>query len=195
MTKIIGYQKLETTKNRKKWYQLPNLKPSRIVVPKSMMDTMFIPISREPIIVDHRLYTCENKNPDKLWKYLNSTFFMLVVELFSRRLGGGALDIKVEDYKLMPVPDLDRIDFTYDENQLFSRSPAIYFKEVMEKSKVSLDEAVAKALGFVNAEDVVEQLHKDYVEVVEDRLIKADRPLKRKSSELAEKEEEDDKDN
>ncbi len=178
-SKIIGYQNLETTKNRKKWYQLPDLKPSKVVLPMSMMDTMFVPISKEPIIVDHRLYTCDSKSVFKLWEYLNSTFFLLVVELYARRLGGGALDIMVEDYNMMLVPDLDTIDFIYDERQLLSRRPQIYYKEVKEKSRTLLDLAIAKAMGFSNLEELVQHLHEDYIEVVEDRLIKADRPLKR----------------
>ena len=177
---VAGYNKLETTKNRKRWFKLPDLKPSRIVVPMSLMDTIYIPFSEEPIIVDARLYTLYSKNENSLWLYLNSTFFLLIIELFARRLGGGggALDIKVEDYEVMLVPKLDSIKLNFDKNLLLSRSPMIYFKEIREKSKTDLDYEVAKALGFADPEGVVAQLHSDYIEVVEDRLIKADRGLK-----------------
>ncbi len=187
-TKIIGYQNLETTKNRKKWYQLPDLKPSRILLAMSLMDTMFIPVSKEPIIVDHRLYTLNIRDTDNdnAWLYLNSTFFLLTIELFARRLGGGggALDIMVNDYDMMAVPDLNKIELKFDKDLLLSRSPKIYYDEVKEKSKIELDLVVAKAMGFKNAEEIVGQLHGDYVETVEDRLIKADRQLKRTGDEI-----------
>jgi type II restriction/modification system DNA methylase subunit YeeA len=175
---VKGFNMLETTKNRKPWFKLPDLKPSRIVVPMSLMDTMYIPFSKEPIIADARLYTLYTQNEDFLWLYLNSTFFLLIIELFARRLGGGALDIKVDDYEVMLVPELRLIKLNVDKNMLLSRSPKIYFDEIREKSKTDLDYDVAKALGFADPEGVVAQLHSDYTEVVEDRLIKANRGLK-----------------
>jgi type II restriction/modification system DNA methylase subunit YeeA len=182
---VKGYNNLETTRNRKPWFKLPDLKPSRIVVPMSLMDTIYIPLSREPIIVDARLYTLYSKNEDSLWLYLNSTFFLLIIELFARRLGGGggALDIKVDDYEKMPVPELNNFNLNFNANLLLSRSPKIYFDEIREKSRTDLDYEVAKALGFADPEEVVVQLHRDYIEIVEDRLIKADRDLKRKEDE------------
>ena len=175
---VKGYNRLETTKNRKPWFKLPDLKPSRIVVPMSLMDTIFIPLSKEPIIVDHRLYTLNIKNNDNTWSYLNSTFFLIVIELFARRLGGGALDIMVNDYDMMPVPDLNNIELGFDNDLLFSRSPKNYYQEAKEKSRIELDLVIAKAMGLTDATELVEQLHAEYIEIVEDRLIKADRGLK-----------------
>ncbi len=175
---IKGYNRLETTKNRKPWFKLPDLKPSRIVVPMSLMDKIFIPFSKEPIIVDARLYTLQTNEIDKVWSYLNSTFFLLTIELLSRRLGGGALDIKVSDYETMFVPDLNKIQFEFNKDKLLNRSPKIYYEEVKESSHFELDLVVAKALGFTDSKELVEKLHSEYIELVEDRLIKADRPLK-----------------
>ena len=177
---VRGYNSIETIKNRKIWFKLPDLKPTNIVVPMSLMDRLFIPFSKEPIIVDARLYTLnpKNTNTNNVWLYLNSTFFLMVIELFSRRLGGGALDIKVSDYEIMLVPNLQNIKLEFNSDLLFSRQPKIYYKELNEKSRMELDFAVAKSMGFNNAEEVVKELHKDYIGVVEDRLIKADRGLK-----------------
>ena len=175
---VKGYNRLETTKNRKTWFKLPDLKPSRIVIPMSLMDKIYIPLSKEPIIVDARFYTFKTKNEDNMWLYLNSTFFLIVVELFARRLGGGALDIKVDDYEKMLVPELNNFNMNFNASLLLSRSPKIYFDEIKEKSRTDLDYEVAKALGFADPEGVVDQLHSEYIEIVEDRLIKADRGLK-----------------
>ena len=188
---VKGYNKLETTKNRKPWFKLPDLKPSRIVVPMSLMDKIYIPLSNEPIIVDARLYTLDIKNVDNSWLYLNSTFFLIVIELFARRLGGGALDIKVEDYNAMPVPDLRKIDLKFDKTLLLSRSPKVYFQEIKEKSRIELDLAIAKFIGLDDAEEAVKELQFEYIRLVEDRLIKADRPLKRLESEQESEEDEE----
>ena len=179
---VRGYNSLETIKNRKIWFKLPDLEPTNIVVPMSLMDRLFIPFSKEPIIVDARLYTLnpKNTNTNNVWLYLNSTFFLMVIELFSRRLGGGggALDIKVSDYEVMLVPNLKDIKFDFDRSILLSRQPKIYYQEIKEESRIELDLAVAKAMGFNNVKELVKQLHIEYIGVVEDRLIKADRGLK-----------------
>lgn len=186
--KIIGYNNLETTKNRKNWYVLPELNPSRILLPMSMMDTIFIPMSQEPIIVDHRLYACNSKIGDDLWLYLNSSFFLLIIELYSRRLGGGALDIMVEDYEAMPVPNFKSLRIEFNVQRVLKEKPEIYFKHMKKRNILDLDLSIAKSIGLDGPENIVAQMHKDYVEVVEDRLIKADRPLKGKDNT-------DDKDN
>lgn len=177
---VKGYNRLESTKNRKPWFKLPDLNPSKIVVSKSQMDTIFIPYSKVPIITADRFYTLNVKNIDNTWLYLNSTFFLIVIELFARRLGGGggALDIMVNDYDMMSVPDLNNIELDFNAAQLLARTPKIYYQEVKEKSRTELDVAVAKAMGLNDPEEIVEHLHEEYVEVVEDRLIKADRGLK-----------------
>jgi hypothetical protein len=78
----------------------------------------------------------------------------------------------------MLVPDLDHLNLKFNANLLLSSSPKAYFDEIKEENKKDLDCEVAKQLGFDEPENVVENLHKEYVKVVEDRLIKAGRPLK-----------------
>jgi hypothetical protein len=54
-----------------------------------------------------------------------------------------------------------------------------YYDEVKESDRRELDKAVLRALGFPEHEldALVDELHKAFVWVVEDRLIKAGRPL------------------
>ena len=181
------YHNRSTCKNRNPWYKLADLKPSRILLPMSWMDTIYIPISKEDIICDARLYLLYPKDNsidvENLWLYLNSTLFYLTAELYGRRLGGGAIDIKVEDYEEIPIPDLSKIKIEYDHSSLLRREPLIYHEEVMQQDRIELDKAVLRTLGFNENEldSLVKALHKAFIEVVEDRLIKADRPLKRLS--------------
>lgn len=182
-----GFDKRPTCRSRNPWYKLPDFSNTKILLPMSWMDIIYIPKSKEPCICDHRLYSLyrkNNVNEDKLWLYLNSTLFYLTVELYCRRLGGGggATDIMVEDYEVMPVPSstiINRID--YDPEPLLNRKPLIYYKEVEQKDRRALDRAVLKALGFNEGEidKLLDELYKAFIDVVDDRLIKADRPLKR----------------
>jgi len=184
---VKGYHKLETTKNRDPWFRLSDLQPGNVFLPVSLLDRLYVPLSKELMLCDKRFYILKPRTAkpsfEKLWAYLNSTVFLLTIELYCRRLGGGgaASDITVEDYNIMPVPDLERLDIAYvPDEQFLNRTPLIYFDEVMQKDRQALDSAVLKAMGFQECEKLLKDLYAAFIEVVEDRLIKADRPLKRK---------------
>ncbi len=177
-----GFYKRPTCRARDPWYSLHEFQEAKIFPPMSWGDVMYISYSPEPYVCDARLYGLYPKKPgleNTLACYLNSTLFFLTVELYCRRLGGGATDIKVEDYEQMPVPDLakTRIDFDFSK---FAREPLKYMKEVEQADRKELDRAVLRAMGFKEKEleGLVDELHRAFVEVVEDRLIKAGRPLK-----------------
>jgi len=176
-----GFHERPTCKSRPKWYHLPELEEAKIFPLKSWEDVIYIPVSRRPYVCDQRLYSLYPK-PAKLEKtlacYLNSTLFYLTVELYCGRLGGGATDIKVQDYEEMPVPDLARMNISFDMEHLFRREPLRYTEEVKQEDRKELDRALLLALGFPEGEvgRLVEKLHRAFVEVVEDRLIKAKGP-------------------
>jgi hypothetical protein len=176
-----GYNERPTCKARRPWYVIPELEPANILLPMSWMSMIYIPYCNEKILCDARLYAANTENnisPRKLWFYLNSTLFYITVELLCRRLGGGATDIKVEDYEMMPIPDFSDININLGEN-ILRRPPKPYYDEVKEPDRRELDKAVLRALGFPEHEldALVDELHKAFVWVVEDRLIKAGRPL------------------
>jgi len=143
-----------------------------------MMDMLYIPLSENKIICDNRFYTLEVDKIRIFWLYLNSIVFYITIELICRRLGGGASDIMVDDYRTMPVPDLSKLIIEYDYKRL-DRPVFIYYKEIHQNDRRDLDRAVLKALGFEDPENILDELYSCFVEVVEDRLMKADRPLKR----------------
>ncbi|MCS7138010.1 MAG: hypothetical protein NZ941_06550, partial [Candidatus Caldarchaeum sp.] len=166
---------------RKVWYRLPKPVSSRIILIKSFNDVIYQPLSERPLVTDQRGYTLQTDlDYEEIWKYLVSTVFFLTIELFCDRLGGGASDIRVEDYQEMPVPNLKQIRIDFDARRLLSRQPYRFDLEVKQRDRYELDKAVLTALGFKEWEvdNLVSELHRAFVEVVEDRLIKAGRPLR-----------------
>jgi len=147
----------------------------------SWMDVIYIPIGKEPYLCDHRLYALYPRRRElenTIAGYLNSTLFYLTVELYCRRLGGGATDIMVEDYEEMPVPALFQLRIDFDLNRLLKRRPLKYNEEVGQQDRRELDRAVLLALGFPKekVEQLLNDLYQAFLEVVEDRLIKAREP-------------------
>ncbi|MFQ1020508.1 Eco57I restriction-modification methylase domain-containing protein [Tardisphaera saccharovorans] len=194
----MGLPTRPTLKSRRPWYALNELEPSRVFLPMFWMERLYAPISREPALCDNTMYTVKPKglSEETLWLYLNSSVFLLTVELFCRRLGGAASEIKVEDYEQMPVPELSFINIGFDPKELMNRVPLPYYEELKRDDRRRLDLAVLKAIGFERAEELVDDLHKALVGAVEDRLVKADRPLRSSKDQSNSKEEiKDDQDN
>ena len=182
-----GFNNRPTTVNRDPWYKLPDLKPAQVIMPKSMMYVVFIPFLTEKSLCADRFYTISSKSDIAMWLFLNSVIFYMVVELYSRRLGGGALDIMVEDYEEMPVPDITSMQFSFNMDDVFQRQPMIYFEEVKQEDRKVLDREVLEHLGLKDVDEVLPSLYSGYVELVDDRLVKADRPLKKMEQETNDK--------
>ncbi len=168
-----GYHRLETTKNRNPWYRIADLTPTHIILPKSLMDRLFVPFSQDPVLCDCQFYTLDAGEYHKAWLYLNSILLLITAELYARRLGGGAYEIMVDDYKEMAIPDLNKLDINYDPKMLWGREVLRYYEEVEQADKKALDIAVLKGMGFSDAETLLQALYRSYVELVEDRLTKA----------------------
>jgi type II restriction/modification system DNA methylase subunit YeeA len=181
---VMGYNNVPSVSGRKNWYSLNDLEPANTILPMYVMDRFFIPNSNEPVICDHTLYTIKSKIKE-LEPYLNSTLFYTTMELYLRRLGGGVGEIMVDDYEQMPVPDLQSIDLT-TVNGTFQREVKRYFDEVKMEDRRRLDSEILKSLSIKDFP--LDEFYKEFVELVEDRLIKAARALKRM-------EENDDQDN
>jgi hypothetical protein len=144
---------------------------------------LFFGFASEPVICDAALYAVYPKhNKTNFWLYINSIIFYLTVELYGMRMGGGggALQLKVNFYEDMPVPNLKELKVSFPAEELLKRTPLPYYDEVKQSDRRELDKAVLRALGFPEHEldALVGELHKAFVWVVEDRLIKAGRPLR-----------------
>ncbi|MGC9124666.1 MAG: Eco57I restriction-modification methylase domain-containing protein [Caldisericaceae bacterium] len=163
-----------TCKSRNPWWALPEIKPAHILLPEFWLATIYIPYSEQAIICSRVFYLLRPKNLNILeaWKYLNSTLFFLSVEMFTRRLCGGPTDTSVRDFENIPVPDLSNLRIDFPPEVLASIRPLKYRNEVKRKERAMLDKAVLRALGFEESkiDELVEELHKAFVETVDDRL-------------------------
>jgi hypothetical protein len=176
--KKLELPKRPSLRTHKPWFKVTDLLPSRILLIKSAMETFYVPLSKTPIICDQRLYPLNCKDPDKVWLYLTSTQFLLTAEIYCRRLGGGASDIAVEDYQEMPVPPLSELRINYNPEMLLGREPLRYYEEIKQKDRKELDMAVLTAMGFDKPDKLLPEVYQAFIDIVEDRLIKADRPLR-----------------
>ena len=173
---VIGYNNVPSVSGRKNWYSLNDLEPVNMILPMYVMDRFFVPKSNEPVICDHTLYTIKSK-VKAIESYLNSTLFYTTMELYLRRLGGGGGvgEIMVDDYEQMPVPDLQKINLTAI-NGVFERSVKRYFEEIKMEDRRELDKFIITSLGIKDYQ--LDELYSEFVNLVDDRLIKADRGLK-----------------
>lgn len=173
---VIGYNNIPSVSGRNNWYSLNDLEPENIILPMYVMDRFFVPRSDKPVICDNTFYTLKSKVKG-IESYLNSTLFFMTMELYLRRLGGGGAvgEIKVDDYKMMPVPDLSKIDLT-TINNFFERNVKRYFEEVKMEDRRQLDNELLKLLSIENFS--IDEFYKEFVELTDDRLIKANRTLR-----------------
>jgi type II restriction/modification system DNA methylase subunit YeeA len=171
---VMGYNNIPSVSGRKRWYSLNDLEPTNIILPMYVMDRFFIPKSDEPVICDHTLYTLKPK-VNGIDYYMNSTIFYMTMELYLRRLGGGGGvgEIMVDDYKQMPVPDLGGINFI---STPFNRIVKRYFDEVKTEDRKELDETILDLMCIKDFS--LDEFYSEFVELVDDRLIKANRGLK-----------------
>ncbi|MEP0825403.1 MAG: Eco57I restriction-modification methylase domain-containing protein [Nitrososphaera sp.] len=170
---VVGYNNTASCMGRSPWYKLADIDPTHVFLLKSL-DEHIIPYSKEPAISSDRFYPVYHKRIKQVWKYLASTLFFLTVEMYGRRQLKGVLDMMVEDYKEIIVPDLDKIDIDFDATSILRREVLSYHEEVKQEDRRLLDIAVLKALGFGEDEAgrFVKQLHEAFVDAAEDRLTK-----------------------
>ncbi|MEM3193254.1 MAG: DNA methyltransferase [Candidatus Parvarchaeota archaeon] len=175
------YNERSTCKGRKPWYTLSDLKPSRIFLIGMPRNRFFSPVFNEEVLCDAQLYAVYPAT-DSVVTYLNSTLFYFFVELFGRRMGGGGgtLEIKVEDYKEIPVPDLNI--YLTGFKRVLDRDIAPYSEEVKMKDRQEMDKAILEGIGIYDVD--LNVLYREFVRLVDDRLMKAGRPAKSKKQNM-----------
>ncbi|BAB59823.1 modification methylase [Thermoplasma volcanium GSS1] len=171
---VIGYNNVPSVSGRKNWYSLNDLEPANIILPMYVMDRFFIPWSKEPVVCDNTFYTLK-PNVRGIITFLNSTIFYTAMELYLRRLGGGVGEVKVNDYEQMPVPDLSKLDLSKIDVSL-NRDVKRYFEEIGTDDRKKLDSEILNLLGV--SDFPIDEFYKEFIDLVDDRLIKADRGLK-----------------
>ena len=203
-TRIIGYNNLSTSKGRTRWYALPELHPSKIAMPELYSMRFLTFFSEVPFLADHLFdvaYPTSQLDDKTLYLYLNSTIYLLMLELWSPRMGGGggALHPRTIEFKTIPVPNLTLLKSALKNTAFGQRETKIYFEEVNERDRMELDGTVLQGMGFEKAytKELFPRLYKEYVELVQDRLIKAGKNISDTISaelELTENSEDEDND-
>jgi type I restriction-modification system DNA methylase subunit len=178
-----NYHKVRSCTGRKRWYLLPDLKPANLVIIVNQMDRLFNPLIEPPVIVDKMFYAVYPKHVEinKLWIAINSTIFLILSELFGLRMGGGGgvLTNTVEGYENIPMFDIKSIADSFVQGFRLDRNVLTYNKEISLEDRRSLDRHIlCDILKLTDTQ--LNELYELFIELVEDRLIKADRPLKSK---------------
>lgn len=179
---VKGYHNLSTVKARTPWYKLPQLKPTTIFLSEFYSARFLSLFSDRPLLADHLFELVYPDSPSSeraLRLYLNSTVHFLMLELWTRRMGGGVLHPLTVDYKSLPVPDFGLLSRSLVGVVFGDRPTLDYSEEVKQEDRRRLDLAVLRGLGFSEADAgaILDEMYQEYLEVVRDRLIKAGRSL------------------
>ncbi|MEM3829901.1 MAG: hypothetical protein QXP36_11920 [Conexivisphaerales archaeon] len=90
----------------------------------------------------------------------------------------------VEDYLNMPMPDLKVLSsLSLSHGKIFNRKAEPYYNKVKMDDRREFDTKVLEAIGINNVS--LDEFYKEFVELVDDRLIKANRPLRNANEEKA----------
>jgi type II restriction/modification system DNA methylase subunit YeeA len=182
LKEVKGYHNLSTIKNRKPWYYIPNVKKTNIILSKSIMDRLYVPIFKEAVYCDCNLYYVDPYiNKDKLWYYMNSLIYFLLNELYGYRMGGGALAMMVQDYKNIPTPNINNLSI--HENKLYKNEVKRYTEYINNKDKLSLEQNMLSQLNIESSEEVVNEIKDALNELINDRIIKASRVFENEAEE------------
>jgi hypothetical protein len=116
----------------------------------------------------------------KTWSYMNSTIYYLCEELMGLRQGGGGapLEILAGEYEHFPCFDISKIQVE-DVNELLDRKVVGYLQELKRDERKKLDKKVLLEMEFGanEVEVLLSQLYSNYIDTVQDRLIKAGKNL------------------
>ncbi|MBU2589811.1 MAG: Eco57I restriction-modification methylase domain-containing protein [Nanoarchaeota archaeon] len=151
----IPWPKVETVKNRKYWYSIPekNLTPTNLFMQYVANDRFYCPFSKVKITSDrcfHRIFPKEEEDYLHLAASLNSTIQTFLVMLFGRSgLGQGALKFETSDAKRIPILKLNKTTHNIKNViiKLGSREPMSVYQECGIDSTKPIREQEPKPLS------------------------------------------------
>jgi methylase of polypeptide subunit release factors len=182
--KLFQVSKVSTVSSRGEWYQLPDIAPAKIFLPKIVKNRHIIPYSDEEIYSTDNFYPVYCSRPVDVWLYLNSTVFRLFMELNGRWEGAGALQVMVYEYKQCPILNpLPPISQNFQRLKEFRSRIASRFINIAEagplefeqEDRKELDSIVLTSMGFTDQEERENALNEIYswlLERVKERLLK-----------------------
>jgi hypothetical protein len=108
---LVGIPSLSTVRGRRPWWWLGEWPEAKVVLPMFERARKYAFWNPHHAAIDNALYLVlprPKTDPQRLFLALNSSLFALFKELLARPPeggGGGPLQIKVYQYKAMPLPD------------------------------------------------------------------------------------------
>lgn len=89
-------------------------------------------------------------------------------------MGGGALHPRTIEYKSIPTGDVEKLVESLNQINFGKRETLAYDDEIKQDDKRQIDLAILKGLGFdLKTSETLEELCRDYIELVKDRLVKS----------------------
>jgi len=188
-----GYHLRPTCASRERWYELPRIS-GELLCMMSLNDRHIFWLNHDNYI-DARFYGISLKskqNEDStVGSILNSSFIPMLTELYGRvNLGQGALDVKVYEYKTVPIIHPNKVSNLQVQNlagilsKLSNRSIGSIFSELGASSpeEVSLDKVkpdrreldkivMGEILGLTDEEQL--EVYRAVVDLVKSRIEKA----------------------
>ncbi len=172
-----GYDRLPTCSARPMWYNLGAPRPTHIAAKMTTKYRHYFPLSRKPILVDHRFYEVRPKEVtiEALALSLNAPIVPLWLESAGRSYGGGGgpLDIMVYELKeaLLVDPKLLNYSDTFWSQEVLRRPILHIWKEVELADRKAFDEPVFDVLNLTR--DERDAVYDALVKLVRFRLEKA----------------------
>jgi methylase of polypeptide subunit release factors len=157
----MGYNERSSLKSRKRWWELPDLEPVKVLTIMSSNEKHRFFYNPDMVIEDARLYGI---SADKLiFQLLNFSFVQLQIQLAGRsNLGEGALDVKVYEIADLIIPKITKL-----------KSTATNFED--SKVQKSLDREILLSLDYSpdEVETILKELYSAVEDLVNSRLDKA----------------------
>jgi len=181
--KLVRISELATIRARSNWYEVADVEPSKILLPKIVKNRHVIPMSDTPLYTENNFYSLYSENVS-LWLYLNSTVFRFLMELYGRGEGAGALQLAAYEYRQCPIPNpLPAIEHRFSRLNQFKSRVAYRFVNIAEtgpleleqEDRRELDELILEHLGFTNKEEREKALNEIYSWLIartKERLLK-----------------------
>jgi hypothetical protein len=160
--KKVRIPELATVASHEPWYNVPEVPPSRILVPRRVKNRQVVPLCEVPLYCSDRFYAVYSDKTEDLWLYFNSALFRLFLELNGRTEGAGALSIMVYEYKQCPAIDpLPSLSKKFLKLQQFRNRVAYRLVNIAEQGPLEfdqedrryLDDLVLQEIGFENPKE------------------------------------------
>lgn len=186
-----GYNLRPTCKSRKRWYELPDREPGKVLWQMIHFSRHISLYNENDVFVDHNLFELLNiKQPEIYCTVLNSTLYALIKEINGRvNLGQGSLKNEGIDIKIIPIIPLEKFGKKAKEKltklfkELKDRTIGSIFDEIgatksnevklnrVKKDRLELDNIIFDVLGLSRKERI--EVYRAVVDLVKSRIEKA----------------------